>query len=299
MSKDEDQFFFLLPLFFLSFTSLFFFVVVLLSLFIFFLFLLLPLPLPYLLFLPLPFSSFTLSFSLPPRHPRPRLQHGRHETEPQRGLPPPILHEGPPQSYQGVLHSQRNGARRNRPFWRILLQPPVHAHGGCGGGGGGGVLRQLQRPCGPPVSLPLPQGSRLGALCMCVCMFMSMCICVYVFVYLRVRSCFHCVFVFLVFLYPYRFSNRISPHTFLEVALCAFLPHLSPRPQVPNCLNPDRPCELVGYMMDGFPVYSYCDVDGVRLTSCYKYVLQDFITINPFFLFSFLLFMLYFIRFIL
>ncbi|XP_069993980.1 uncharacterized protein [Penaeus vannamei] len=45
--------------------------------------------------------------------------------------------------------------------------------------------------------------------------------------------------------------------------------------KVPNCLNPDRPCELVGYMMDGFPVYSYCDVNGVRLTSCYKKVSGD------------------------
>ncbi|XP_068238726.1 collagen alpha-1(III) chain-like isoform X2 [Palaemon carinicauda] len=44
---------------------------------------------------------------------------------------------------------------------------------------------------------------------------------------------------------------------------------------VPKCLDPDNTCKLVGYMMDGIPVYSYCTIDGVRLRSCYKQVSGD------------------------
>ncbi|CAL4184400.1 unnamed protein product, partial [Meganyctiphanes norvegica] len=45
--------------------------------------------------------------------------------------------------------------------------------------------------------------------------------------------------------------------------------------KVPTCLDPGASCKLMGYMMDGFPVYSFCRVDGVQLQSCYKQTSGD------------------------
>ena len=44
-------------------------------------------------------------------------------------------------------------------------------------------------------------------------------------------------------------------------------------PQIPYCYgdaNDASACQMLGYMLDGFPVYGRCNNDaGVELTSCY------------------------------
>jgi hypothetical protein len=48
--------------------------------------------------------------------------------------------------------------------------------------------------------------------------------------------------------------------------MCRYHYHKNPE----KCLPAFNSCALVGYLADGFPIYSYCTVNNVRLTSCYK-----------------------------
>lgn len=43
----------------------------------------------------------------------------------------------------------------------------------------------------------------------------------------------------------------------------------------PTCLVSDDDCPLVGYMLDGFPIYGYCTISGVTLASCYSQTSGD------------------------
>jgi len=47
---------------------------------------------------------------------------------------------------------------------------------------------------------------------------------------------------------------------------CRYHYHKNPE----NCIAGNDACTLVGYLGDGFPIYSYCTINGTQLRSCYS-----------------------------